>query len=237
MRKSLFLKMWVLLTASVFLVSCIDDDVDHIGFGDAFVVVKKSGDSVVKGLGLHAFSYSDFASVSVATPVSGADTIRMETYENYKQEFFWETPAEQFGTTQPQAGDYVFSAVFKDGKKLVFSNKLTSGSILPPVIKRIEYVISGDKVDAEWEKVVDADAYNVRLVDEEGKALFISSELNSFSTNYSFGKNNNGWLTSTYPTNGQHLTVIVSAFLLESDSSGGRIQAIPRAEGGIVRGN
>ncbi len=137
----------------------------------------------------------------------------------------------------PQAGDYVFNAVFADGYKLVFLNTLTTGSILPPKIKLIKYVVSGEKVNAEWESVANADLYNVKLIGEEGKTLYVSPELRANATSLLFGKTDTGWQSQTYPENGQLLKVVVSAYLLEKGNSGGRLQAISRSESEIVWGN
>lgn len=237
MRSSFGIKILWLLIASMFFVSCFKDEVDYVGYGDAYVIVEKSGENVVKGLGLHAFSYSDFSGVKVAIPGSTSDSVQLTSYLGYKQDYFWETPDEEFGTATPPAGDYVFSAVFADGHKLVFSNKLTSATILPPLIKMAEYVVSGEKVDTEWEIVSNADIYNVKLINDEEKVIYVSPELNAFATNWSFGKNTNGWQTNVYPVSGQILKVVVTAYLMEDGNSMGRLQAISRSESQIVWGN
>jgi hypothetical protein len=226
-----------LLTIPLLMSSCIDSETDPVGFGDAFILVEIVDQDTLMGLGLHAFSYSEFSSVSVQ--VTGHEDLvyTLQPYLGFKQDYVWNTPLAQYTSEPPVSGSYVFNATFKGGQTQTFSDMLNTAVVYPPEITSCEYVATSDLVDVEWETVTSADSYNVKLLAENGDILFVSPVFNRVTDNYSFGKTTQGWQTSTYPTNGQAVIVEVAAYLIEPGASNNELQSIGKAKSPIVWGN
>ncbi len=226
-----------LLVVPLLISSCIDSETDPVGFGDAFILVEIVNQDTLMGLGLHAFSYSEFSSVSVQVTGHEDMVYTLQPYLGFKQDFVWNTPLVQYKNEPPVSGDYVFNATFKGGQTQTFSDILGTTVVYPPVIASCEYVQASDKVDVEWVTATNADSYNIKLLAENGDILFVSPVFNRVTDNYSFGKTTQGWQTSTYPANGQTVIVEVAAYLLEPGSSKNELQSIGKAKSPIVWGN
>lgn len=226
----------LLLALSVSLGSCLSTDDPLTGYGDAYIIVEASGQDTLKGLGLHAFSYAEFSEVTATAPGSAAIPYTLQAYLGYKQDFILETPRAEFTTALPLAGTYLFSAKFSDGQQLVFSNELYTDYILPAVIKTAVYNTTGQAVEVTWGSVLRANSFNVKLIDSEGKTLFLSPELNNSVTEFSIARDTQGWQTAGLPAKGNTLTLEVAAYLKEKNSSMNRLQCISRARTTVVWG-
>lgn len=226
----------VALISSLLQVSCFPEE-EPEGFGDAFIVVENTGQDTLKGLSLHAFSYSEFMSVTANLSSSSIPSYTLSPYRGYKQDFIWNMPLNQYSKTLPPAGDYTFNAVFSDGQSKVFYDKLTSDYIQPPVIKLCQYVTAVKRVDVEWGEVSKADVYNVKLLALDDSLLFVSDVYNSNITNYSFSESTPGWQSTVVPATGENVKVEVSAYLLEkSNSSLNELQAVSKSRKTITWG-
>jgi len=238
MNKRILSRLGVLFALSAMLPSCFDNEVDLVGYGDAYILVETVGQDTVKGLGLHAYSYSDFSSVVVNLNGNPAVTYTLAPYLNYTQDYVWSTPLAQYTKTLPVSGDYVFNATFAGGESLIFYDKLTTNYINPPHITLCEYVTKKERVDLEWNDVPNADAYNVKLIDQQGNYLFVSQAFTSSITNYSLGTSTKGWQSETsYPSQGQVVTVEVAAYLLEENSGSDELQCISKSRQNITWGS
>jgi len=231
------ISMIFLLAGTLLVSSCIDSETDPVGFGDAFILVEIVDQDTLMGLGLHAFSYSEFSSVNVQ--VTGHEDLvyTLQPYLGFKQDFIWNTPIAQYKKEKPVNGDYVFNATFKGGQTHTFFDILHTTVVFPPVIKKCEYLASSSQIDVEWETVTNADSYNVKLLNENGDILFVSQVFNRVTGNYSFGKTTQGWQTSTYPATGQAVIVEVAAYLLEPGASKNELQSIGKSKYPVVWGN
>jgi hypothetical protein len=237
MRTNIIPKIAGLVLFPWLLSSCLDNEVDPTGFGDAYILVEVNGQDTVKGLGLHAYSYSEFKSVVVNVTGSQSSTYTLTPYLDYKQDFLYTTPLSQYSKTLPASGEYIFSAVFADGQSLALYDRLTTDFIAPPKIKNCLYYKQNLKVEVEWEKVKLADAYNVKLIDQNGKILFVSPAYNNSTTTYSFGSETQGWQSTTsIPTEGQVVKVEVAAYLMETTMQQDELQCISKTRAEITWG-
>jgi hypothetical protein len=222
---------------SFLLSSCIDNEVDLSAFGDAYILVEVNGQDTVKGLGLHAYSYSEFKSVVVNAAGNQSQTYTLAPYLDFKQDYLYTTPLSQFSKTLPAKGEYIFNATFLDGQTLAFYDILTSDFIVPPKITKCVYFKDTEKVEVEWEKVKLADAYNVKLIDQSGKILFVSSAYNNSTTVFSFGSGTQGWQSSaSVPAEGQVVKVEVAAYLMEPTIVQDELQSISKTRVEITWG-
>ncbi len=237
MKKNFIPGFLLLLSFSVILSSCLDDEEELTGLGDAYAVVESINGNVVKGLGLHAFSYSAFESVTVNLKDEPMITYSLEPYMGYFQDFIWITPSDQFTVDLPASGDYEFNAVFKDGRTMKFYDKLTDDFILPPQITSCSYTSAGNKVDVVWTLVDNADLYNVKVIDDKGEILFVSSLYSNKTSSITFNSSSTGWQNSGLPVSGQVITVEVTAYLVEENSTVNDLQCISNTRSDIVWGS
>jgi hypothetical protein len=217
--------------------SCIDTDIDPVGYGDAFILVEISGQDTLMGLGLHAFSYSEFTSVNVQLSSDVSKSYVLQPYLGYAQDFVWSTPRNEYTRALPGAGDYVFNATFRGGHTQVFYDKLYATVVYPPKITKCVYNTNNQKVEVEWDRVSNADSYNVKLLNSDGEMLFVSPVFNRITDIYIFDKNSQGWQTSSYPTVGQNITVEVASYLLETGTTGNELQSVGKSRQVITWGN
>ncbi len=231
------ISMAFLLALILLVSSCVDTETDPMGFGDAFILVEIVDQDTLMGLGLHAFSYSEFSSVNVQ--VTGHEDLvyTLQPYLGFKQDFVWNTPLAQYTKERPVNGDYVFNATFKGGQTHTFFDVLQTTVVYPPVIKKCEYLASSSQIDVEWETVTNADSYNVKLLNENGDILFVSQVFNRVTDKFFFGKTTQGWQTSNYPASGQGVIVEVTAYLLEPGGSRNELQSVGKSKHPVIWGN
>ena len=161
----------------------------------------------------------------------------LSSYLGYTQDYIWATPIAQYSKTLPVTGNYVFNATLSGGQSLQFSNNLTSEYILPPHITLCKWNTSTQRVEIEWDDVKNADAYNIKLLNADGNILFVSSAFASGINNFSFSATSQRWQTSTsFPTQGQIVTVELDAYLLESSSDNEFLQSISKSHSSISWG-
>lgn len=237
--KKLFFKssIFLLLSGMLLTTSCLETEIDEEGFGDAYIVVEIVGQDTLKGLGLHAYSYSDFSSVVASLSGDNSQTFTLQPYLGYKQDFIWNTPLAQFKKELPVAGDYVFNATFASGDTHTFYDRLFANYVAPPEIVKCEFISSNERIDVEWKTDSQTDSYNVKLMTENGDILFVSPVYDRFTSTYSFNKNTQGWQSSTYPSTGQKLVVEVSSYLLETGGVNNQLQSIGKRRIPVTWGN
>ena len=209
--------------------SCMDNDVDLVGYGDAYILTEVVDGDTLKGLGLHAYSYSDMATVRANLKDVTNPVYDLTPYLGYAQDFTWSTPLSQFSSSIPTIGEYIFNATFKNGEVLTFSNRLTNSYILPPEIESCTFLLTSDRIDIDWKSVAKADSYNIKLLDDEGKILFVSPLYNNTINTYSFGMTTQGWMPGSAPSDGDTVTVELAAYLMEKNTSEGDLQAISKS--------
>lgn len=219
------------------LPSCIDSDIDPVGYGDAFILVEVAGQDTLTGLGLHAFSYSQFTSVNVQLSSDASKSYVLQPYLGFSQDYVWTTPLAEYKKELPAAGDYTFSATFRGGHTHVFFDKLYNTVVFPPKIVKCIYNNTNRKVEVEWERVSNADSYNIKLLNSDGNILFVSPVFNRITDIYIFDKNTSGWQTSSFPAAGQSVTVEVASYLLEPGTNNNELQSIGKSRKVIVWGN
>ena len=108
----------------IVLFSCKDVEYKPTGVGDALIIVKVTDTDTLFGLGLHAFSYSNFSSVYVYHMDNPDYKYSLKSVEGYMNDLYYESSDAAFSEELPTTGEYVFLAGFPDGESITFSDEL-----------------------------------------------------------------------------------------------------------------
>lgn len=228
-------KFIILIMIAGFMASCLKDDNQATGNGDAVIVTKKIGSNTAYGISLYAYTFSSFQSVNAVSSAETGKTYSLKANQGYKTNFYYETPDTEFSTSKPVASTFTFSAVFENGVSNEFQDIL-SDKVLPlPSIDTCEYNTTKRLLKISWAKVTDADSYAINILD--GSTLvFLSTELNNTAKTYSISAIGGGWASDFTPVTGKTYTVRLFAYLYETEFNAYNIQALSEAETTVVWG-
>jgi hypothetical protein len=223
-----------IVTGAVVLTGCSGDNSEQEAFGDASVVVKRTGSTNIYGLNLHAFNTTKMSSATAYLKSKPTIAYTLEPYQNLLTDYIFETAPNSFTTTIPAAGDYIFKVKFFNGDTVTYTNTLAGDIVLPPELVKCSFNTTLKLVETEWKQVDNASFYNVKLYDSKGLALFVSPLFVSSRTSYSFGLNAQGWQTSNLASINTQLTLTISSYLVESGINSTLFQATGRTSTQVV---
>lgn len=230
------LKIILILFFAFYLVSCNKEETQPTGIGDALIVTKKIGTNTVYGLSLYAYTFSSFKTVNTVNKAAPEKTYELKSNQNYKTNFYYETPDAEFTPTKPVAATFTFSAVFETGATHEFEDVLTDKALAVPVIEKSEFNTTKGMLDVSWTEVTDADSYAINILDGS-TVVFGSVELANTIKSYSISANGGGWLNGFTPVSGKTYQVKVLAFLYEPIGSSYNVQATSEAEAPAIWGS
>lgn len=229
------LKIFLVLFFAIYLLSCNKEETEPTGVGDALIVTKKVGANTVYGLSFYAYTFSSFKTVNVNNVAAPEKTYALKSNQNYKTNFYFETPDAEFTTTKPVAATYNFSAVFENGSANEFQDVLTDKALAVPVIEKCEFNTTKGMLEINWVALSDADSYAINILDGS-TVVFGSVELANTVKAYSISANGGGWLNGFTPVAGKTYKVKLLAFLYEPLGSSYNVQATSFSESTAVWG-
>lgn len=222
----------------VVFISCKPIKYGPSGTADALIISMATDSGTVFGLGLHAYAFGEFSSVTAFNTNNPSKIYTLVPFNEAKNDLSYETPLNEMTHELPPVGEYTFSASFPDDEFLTFYDYLTSDYVSPPPITECEYDSNQDKVIVSWGTFDNGEVLNVKLYDLQKKLLFASPTLDKSVVIYTFNKSDAGWLTTSRPVAGQQYSVVISLFLLEPLNGGSlNIQASSQVEKTITWGN
>lgn len=229
------LKIILILFFAFYLVSCNKEDTQPTGVGDALIVTKKVGANTVYGLSFYTYTFSSFKTVTAVNTAAPDKSYTLKSNQNYKTNFYFETPDADFTTTKPVAATYNFSAVFENGATHEFEDVLSDKALSVPVIEKCEFNSTKGMLEINWATVTDADSYAINILDGT-TVVFGSVELANTIKAYSISANGGGWLNGFTPVGGKTYQVKVLAFLYEPLGSSYNVQATSVSEKSAIWG-
>jgi hypothetical protein len=224
---------FVLVSVTLFMISCNKSQDEGTGVGDAIIIVKKIGTNTVYGISLYAYSFDSFQSVKATSSVDTSKTDTLKENQEYKTNFVYEPSDAEFTITKPVATTYNFTAVFENGVTDEFTDDLTASVLSVPVLEMPKYDVSTSVLTMAWSAVTYADSYAVTILDGS-KVVFSSLELSNTQETYSVSSTS-GWATG-YPVVGETYAVRLNAYLYEPSGDSYNMQAVSFAEEKIVWG-
>jgi len=194
--------------------ACNDDDetLEFEVYADAFVVKKKIDNEVKHGISYFAYGNKSISSATV-TPPSG-EPFDLTVSEESAFTFLKETSEEEFVSSLPQNGSYLFDVESKDGETAQVTEAVENGTLEIPVITGTTYHSENATMTVEWEESENADGFVVRLLDDEGKVKFLSYALNPTVVEFNINSSSGNWANQAY--SGDELTLQLQAFTYET---------------------
>ena len=231
-------KILTLLLLTFGMLSCNKNDDQATGIGDVLIVAKKSANNTtVYGLSIYAYTFSNFQSVKVVSTVDPGKTYSLKSNQDYKTNFYYETPDAEFVTAKPAASSFNFSAVFENGATNEFQDILSEKVLALPIIEKCAYSnTTKPQVDITWTPVSGADSYAINILDGTN-LVFGSVELANTTKTYSISSSGGGWATGFTPKSGNTYTVKLFAFLYEPQGSAYNLQATSVSQTTVVWGD
>ena len=218
------------------IASCNKSSEDATGSGDAIIVSKKTGATVVYGYSLYAYSFSSFQSVKAVSTADASKTYTLKMNQDFKTNFYYETPSAEFTATKPVASTFKFTAVFENGVTNEFQDEVTDKVLAVPVIEKAEYNATNKELGVYWASVSEANSYAINIFD--GSTLvFGSPELANTLKYFAIGSSSGGWISGFTPVIGKTYTVRLLAFLYEPDGNSYNIQAVSMTDKQVAWGN
>ncbi|MGM0622022.1 MAG: hypothetical protein ACQETJ_13305, partial [Bacteroidota bacterium] len=114
--------------------ACNDDDetLEFEVYADAFVMKKEIDGEVKHGISYFAYGNKSISSATV-TPPSG-EPFELVVSEESAFTFLKETSEEEFASSLPQNGSYLFDVESKDGETVQVTEVVENGTLEIPVI-------------------------------------------------------------------------------------------------------
>ncbi|MDX9881567.1 MAG: hypothetical protein RBS73_05835 [Prolixibacteraceae bacterium] len=226
---------FAIIGSLLFLASCNKDEDEVTVVGDVYVVSQLSGEDVVYGLSIHAYSLDAFASVTVNSNSDPGVTYHLEAYPGFKTDFYYDTPEDELSTEKPVTGTYHFTATFESGEVLTDDDVLATDVLIPPVIKTSDYDVTNSKAVVEWETVTGADLYVIKLYDDD-ELVFLSPAIDPNYKKVEFTSGSSSWGQEYVPVAGTSFKLVLSAFKYETNGDSYNVQASTSNESTLIWG-
>lgn len=144
------------------LVSCnTKSSPDYTTTVDVFSHTTVYNNDTVHGIIYSVITLAPVASVEVQTP--DGQTVPLESYGGSSYSYYKDTPDSEMTASLPVAGTYTFTVNFSDGMSTTDVNTLSNDFLYPPHIITAEYQTDTRGVYLKWDKVTDADGYQVKV--------------------------------------------------------------------------
>ncbi|WP_340112038.1 hypothetical protein [Maribellus mangrovi] len=201
-------KLFILLFIVAGLASCKDDtENDNFdGNGEVIVLKRQLNDDAVYARAFYVYANQPMSSASVTLPEGETLTLSPIPQTN----FYSHLPTiGDFTPSVPELGTFYFT-VENEGIEHEFVESASFNDIDFATIDTV--YANNNKVRIEWQLVAEADAYQVRLADENFEVLFTGDLLNNAQTIYEF------WPVSQIPESGKTYKVEILAYSFEPDA-------------------
>lgn len=187
---------FILLALAVVTTSCNDDEEEAFeALADVYYINKMADGEMLHGVYYYAYGNKAIESVNVTTP--GGESFVLEQSFNLGTTLASEPDSADYTATLPEEGNYLFDITGKNGE-VTQVNEMLELSLLPiPEFTQISYNSFNYGYDVEWDDVEAADAYLVRILDEEGNAVFNSYTVNEDVNEYEIVQSANGYWDKT----------------------------------------
>lgn len=208
----------VLMLATIFMTtSCLKNEEDPLEvIGDVYVITQLVDGQVKHAAYYYAYSNKPISSANVTLP--GGETVELEplisglTFAN-------RTDSMDYSIYYPEEGNYQFNVTPKNGESVQDNDVLEIVSFDIPTFYQVEYTGSIFGYELDWDLVDGAEAYLIRIADDEGTLIFRSFLLNENADNYELA-NNIGGYWETNAIKGETYSLELLAYIFDEKPGG-----------------
>ena len=209
-------KAFILLFVIGSMLSCNDDDnVEAFDvIGDVFTTTRMINGEAQYALSYYAYGNQPMSAAKVTTPDS--DEFSLEAANSLENTWSKDAELDDFSTDLPFEGIYLFDVLHQDVPHE--ANDILEFYELPFTL-----IVSLDMIDqvltVEWETNDDAEAYMIRLINDDGEAIFGSALLSPNATELPVAVGNaSGTWAAGYPNVGDNYDLELHAFTFDADA-------------------
>lgn len=215
MRKK---KIVFVLFASLFLVSCFNNDNDtNLEVNtDVYMLKKIVGDQPVYGVSFYAYGNQIMKSGTV-TQVGGlGDQINLGLNPHSIFTLSKDPNENDYKLYLPAASEYLFKVTAESGSTVESKDFLNATDIGIPTIVKTEVGVNQKFVDVSWTAVSGADGYMIKIADANGNYIFSSEGLEPGINTYTINLLTGNWVSPVEV--GSAYSIQVHAFAYEENA-------------------
>ena len=213
MSKKLFLNILMISVFGLSIISCNkEEDEDPFDvLGDAFYIHQVINGEVKTAVAFYAYANNSIASATVTHP--GGATSTLNNSLNLSYTWLKEPDTNDFITEYPEDGSYQFEVTSAKGEVLQSADILEIDSIGMPEFTKTEYNDENYSYELEWSEAENADAYLVKVLNDQEQVVFTGFLLNDTADEYKIRQNTGDWDQS--PVAGKTYTFQLLAYAFE----------------------
>lgn len=228
----------ILLAAPLMMTSCNDDEPEAFeALADVYYISQMSDGELQYGTYYYAYGNGPINSVTVTLP--GGDEVELDESFNTGTTWANEPDSADFSSDLPEEGNFLFNVVSENGESLQVTEMLEVDSLAIPAFTKTEYGDNTFGYSLEWNDVEGADAYLVRIIDEDGEIIYNSYTINGDVNEYEMLQETTGYWDES-PSANETYTFQILAYSFDDDADASNyvynIQQISMGETTIVWG-
>jgi hypothetical protein len=183
----------LLLSLGLSFGSCLNDKDDEFDVMADVVTLKKMIDDEVKYAPAY-YAYGNQSITSGTVTLPDGETVQLESLSASTYTFLIEPDDEDFTTTPPAEGNYLFEVTSTNGEVLESSDNQEFDDLGFAVVDSVGFDENETYLYLTWDEVTGADYYVVRLLDSSENIIFNGYSVEGDETEY--------YISSYYTTTG-----------------------------------
>ena len=183
--------------------------------GEAFYINRITDGELKTAVAFYAYANKVISSAAVVHP-NGNET-ELENSSNLGQTWFKEPDLSTYTSEYPADGTYLFEVTSKDGVTLEPVDLLEIDSVGIPDITSTEYNDERFSYQLEWEEAENADAFLVKVLNEDEDIIFSGYLMDKTVTTYELTQSKGYW--DNVPVTDETYVFQVYAYSFEEGAS------------------
>lgn len=215
-----FKKLWLFIGVALAMAACEkeEEETELEVNTDSYIIQKNIEGEVRFAPAFYAYSNKSLESVTVTPPTSEAGSaFELETVPDNALTYAKEPDSTDYQAQMPVTGDYLFEAVSEEGITVQQTDLMEPANLDIPEITTADYQGGNSTMEVKWETVSGANGYVVKIVDLQGKTIFMSYGVSADSNSFTVNQDQGQWIGTTY--NGEDYLVQVQAYAYDSDAN------------------